>query len=123
MVSRLTEQTSRLVRDELMLAKAEMTESAKHGGIGAGMFGASGLVALYGLAAIIAGAIAALALVLPVWASALIIGAVLLLVAGIVALMGKKQAQQVKATPETTIESIKRDVDEVKEHSHHDNAR
>ncbi|MCK5757213.1 MAG: phage holin family protein, partial [Mycobacterium sp.] len=73
LVSQLSEQTSRLVRDEMRLAQKELQQSVKHAGIGAGMIGAAGLLAVLGLATLIAGAVAALALVLPVWASAVIV--------------------------------------------------
>ena len=76
LVSQLSEQTSRLVRDEMRLAQKELQQSVKHAGIGAGMIGAAGLLAVLGLATLIAGAVAALALVLPVWASAVIVAAV-----------------------------------------------
>lgn len=115
LVTRLSEQTARLVRDEMKLAQREMQATAKHAGLGAGMFSGAGLIALYGLAAAITGAIAALALVLPVWGSALVVAGALFLVAGIAALVGKKQFDQVSAKPERTVRSVQRDVEELKE--------
>src|SRR5581483_6837076 len=97
LVKDLTEQVSRLFRDELKLAEYEMTRKAKRLGRGAGMFGGSGLCALYGIGCLLAAAIIALALVIPAWAAALVIGAVLLAVAGIAALLGKGQLG--RATP------------------------
>lgn len=87
LVSDLSAQTSRLVRDEMRLATAELKESAKHAGVGAGLIGASGLMAVFGLAALITAAIAGLALVLPVWASALIVAVVLFVIAAVAALI------------------------------------
>lgn len=118
LVGQLSEQTSRLIRDEIQLAQAELKASAKHGALGAGMFGAAGVVALYGLAVLLAAAVAALALVLPVWASALIVAVVLLIVAAVIALLGKRQVSQASPTPQRTVDSVKRDVKEIKEASH-----
>ena len=84
----LPEQISRLVREELRLAQLEMTQKGKRAGIGAGMLGGGGVIALYGVAALLAGAILALTLVLPAWASALIVGGALLLVSAALAWAG-----------------------------------
>ena len=119
LVKNLTEQVSRLIRDELKLAEFEMTTKAKRIGRGAGMFGGSGLVALYGVGCLLAAAIIGLALVVPAWAAALIVGGALLVVAGVVALMGKSQVSKaVPPVPEQTVESVKADVEEVKERAH-----
>lgn len=118
LIARLSEQTSALVRDEMRLAQAEYGAKAKHAATGLGMFGAGGLLALYGLGALVAAAILALALVVPAWTAALIVGGVLLAVAGVVSLVGKKQVEQATpATPERTVRSVKRDIDDVKEHT------
>lgn len=122
LITRLSEQTSRLVRDELKFARAEFTAKAKQGGVGAGYLGAGGVLAWFGFGALIAAAILALALVLPAWAAALIVAAVLFIAAGIAALLGKKKVEDLSPTPERTITNVKRDVAEVKESTHHDNA-
>jgi hypothetical protein len=62
LVKQLTEQVSRLVRDELKLATAEMTRKGARAGKGAGLFGGSGILALYGIACLIAAAVAGLSL-------------------------------------------------------------
>lgn len=116
LVRQLTEQVSVLVRDEIRLAQLELTRKGKKAGIGAGLMGGGGLVALYGAGCLIAGAIAALSLVLAVWAAALIVGGVLLVVAGILALAGRSSLR--KATPpmpEEAAESIKADVQVIRE--------
>jgi len=111
LVSALSEQTSQLVRSELELAKAEMSAKAKHAGVGAGMFGGAGVVALYGLGALIATIILSLSLVLAPWLAALIVTVVLFAIAGVVALMGKKQVTQATpAAPQETIDSVKKDI-------------
>jgi uncharacterized membrane protein YqjE len=115
LVSRLSQDLSQLVRDELRLAQVEVTGKAKTAGIGAGMFGAAGLLALYGVGVLIATAIIALALVLPAWAAGLIVGAVLLAAAGAAALLGKKRVTEAAPpVPERAVESVKRDVDAVR---------
>jgi uncharacterized membrane protein YqjE len=115
LVSRLTQQSTELIRSELRLAQAEMTEKAKHAGVGAGLFGGAGLVALYGVGALVATVILALALVLPAWLAALIVTVLLFAVAGIVALVGKKQVSQATpAAPERAIDGVKRDIETVK---------
>jgi hypothetical protein len=119
LVKNLTEQVSLLIRDELKLAEYEMTRKAKRIGRGAGMFGGSGLVALYAIGCLLAAAIIGLASVLPAWAAALIVGGALLVIAGVAALMGKSQVSKgVPPVPEQTVQSVKADVEEIKERAH-----
>lgn len=115
LLSRLSEQSGRLVRDELALARIELQESVKHAGAGAGLFGAAGLLSVLGLATLVAAGVAALSLVLDVWLSALIVGGALLLLAGVAALIGKAQVGRA-GPPERAIENVKKDIAEVKEH-------
>jgi uncharacterized membrane protein YqjE len=116
LVQQVSEQVSRLVREELRLAQLELAQKGKRAGIGVGLFGGSGLLSLYGVAAIIAGVALLLALVLPDWAAALIVGGVLLATAGVLALLGKRQVSQATPpTPQQTIDSVKADVEVVKE--------
>ena len=121
LVHDLTEQISTLVRDEMRLAQAEMTEKGKKAGIGIGMFGGAGLMALYGLGALVATAILALALALPGWLAALIVAVVLFAIAGVLALMGKSNVS--KATPvkpEEAMAGLQEDVATVKGERGHD---
>jgi uncharacterized membrane protein YqjE len=116
LVKQVTEQVSLLVRDELKLAQLEMTRKGKEAGKGAGMLGGAGLVALYGVACLIACAIIAISHVLQAWLAALIIGAALLAVAAVVSAVGRSHLR--KATPPTpteAVESVKTDVEEVRE--------
>jgi hypothetical protein len=111
LVKTASEQISRLVRDELRLAQAEVAQKGKHAGIGAGLFGAGGLIALYGVAAILTAVVLLLAYVMPAWVAAVIVGVLLLGVAGVLALLGKKQVQQATPpVPENTVENVKADV-------------
>lgn len=114
LMGQLSTQTSRLVRDEIRLAQKEFQESAKHAGIGAGLFSVAGLLAFFGVATFITAGIAALALVLPVWAAALIVGGVLFIAAGIAALVGRKQTDEVTPAVPRTVETVKADIDELK---------
>lgn len=115
LVQDLSRQTSTLIRQEMRLAQAELTEKGRHAGKGAGMFGGAGLVALYGVGALVAAAILGLATVLEPWIAAAAIGVLLLVIAGILALTGKKEIDEMgPPKPEQTLESVQRDVDTVK---------
>jgi uncharacterized membrane protein YqjE len=116
LVKLLSEQVSVLVRDELELAQLEMTRKGKQAGVGIGMLGGSGLVALYGVGCLLACVIIAISGAVAAWLAALIVGAALLAVAAAAALAGKGRLQ--KATPpvpEGAVDSIKTDVEEIKE--------
>ena len=118
LVQQLTEQSTQLIRDELRLAQAEMTAKAKNAGIGAGLFGGAGLVALYGVGTMIATVILALALVVDAWLAALIVTVVLFAVAGVAALLGRKKVQEATPPqPEQAIANVKQDIETVKKGS------
>ena len=115
LVKQLSEQTTTLVRQELQLAQVEMKEKGKRVGLGVGLFGGAGVVALYGVGALIATIVLLLATFLETWIAALIVTVVLFATAGVLALSGKKQVDEgTPPVPEQAIESTKRDVDEVK---------
>jgi hypothetical protein len=115
LVQDLSRQTSTLIRQEMRLAQAELTEKGRHASKGAGMFGGAGLVALYGVGALVTAAILGLATVLEPWIAAAAIGVGLLLLAGILALTGKKELDEASPPkPEQAIESVQRDIDTVK---------
>lgn len=115
LMSQLSTQTSRLVRDEMRLATKELQQSVKHAGIGAGLISAAGLLSVLGLMTLIAAGVAALALVLPVWAAAVIVAVVLFVAAGIAALLSRKQAAEIAPPPKESVESVKADIKEVKD--------
>lgn len=104
LVRRMSEQVSTLVRDELALARVELVEKGKRAGIGVGLFGGAGMFAWYAVGALIATVILALALVWPAWLAALVVGVLLLAVAGVLALVGKKEVSQ--ATPPVPTEAV-----------------
>ena len=119
LVSQLSEQSSQLIREEMQLARLEITDTVKHAGIGAGLFSTAAVVGFFGIGTLLATTIIALDLVLPLWLSAPIVTVALFAVAGVVALMGKNEVDQVSPMPERTVENVKRDVHEVKEAKNH----
>jgi VIT1/CCC1 family predicted Fe2+/Mn2+ transporter len=116
LIGQLTEQLSRLVRDEARLAQAEVTQKAKKLGVGAGLFGGAGLMAFFGTAVLIAAVVLGLAVVLPAWLAALVVAVVLFAVAGVLALVGKKDvAQASPPLPTQAIAGVQADVATVKQ--------
>ncbi len=116
LVQQLSQQTAALVRQEMRLAQVELQEKGKRAGIGAGMFGGAGLVALYGVGAVVAAVIMLAATAVEPWVSALIVGAVLLITAGILALLGRRQVEQATPPkPERAMESVQDDVEHIRE--------
>ena len=112
LLRQLSDQTTTLVRQEIELAKAEMTAKGKQVGIGAGAFGAAGLVGLYAVGAITACLILALSTAVAGWLAALIVGVVYAIVAGVLALVGKQKTQAgAPPVPERAISSTKEDVE------------
>jgi len=116
LIGQLTEQLSSLVRNEARLAQAEVTQKAKKLGVGAGLFGGAGLMGFFGLAVLISAAVLALAEVLPPWLAALIVAVVLFAVAGVLALVGKKDvAAASPPLPTLAIAGVQADVATVKQ--------
>jgi hypothetical protein len=116
LIKQVSEESSRLLRGELKLAQAEMTQKAKTAGVGMGAFGAAAVLGWFALGCFLAAAILALALVLPAWLAALIVAVVVAIAAGIAALVGKKKvAEAGPPVPTDTVESVKKDVEEIKE--------
>lgn len=117
LTSDLGQQLSPLIRDEMRLAQAELKEKGRRVGIGAGLIGGAGLLAVFGLACLITAAVLALALALPDWLAALIVGAGLLAVAAVAALMGKGQVQHAGSPlPTQAMESTTTDIAAAKGH-------
>ena len=114
LIGRASEQLSSLVRTEMELARAELQQTVSHAVKGASLFGAAGILALYGGGALVATAILALALVLDAWLAALIVTVALFAAAGIAALVGKKQVDQAPAPLQNSVGNVKTDVETVK---------
>jgi uncharacterized membrane protein YqjE len=115
LIRQASEQLSSLVRDELALARAEMSAKAKHAGLGAALFGSAGLVALYGVFGVLSGVVLLIARVLPAWGAALAVGAALLVLAGVLGLIGRRQLGRVTSpVPAEAAASIRDDVSALK---------
>ena len=107
----LTRDLSLLVRQEVELAKSEMTQKGRVAAPGLGMIGAAGVVGLMAAGALTAFLVLTLSIVLDEWLSALIVGAVLAGVAYLLAKQGKERVEEAGApVPEQTIETVKEDV-------------
>jgi uncharacterized membrane protein YqjE len=107
----LSSEMSTLVRQELRLAQAEMTQKGRRAGVGAGMFGGAGIMGVMALGTLSACLIAALAEAMHVWLAALIVTAVYAAVAGALAMRGKERiAHATPPVPEETVETVKEDV-------------
>jgi len=115
LLKQLSDQTTSLVRQEIELAKLEVREKGKKAGMGAGMFGAAGVLGLYAVGALTATIILALATFLPGWAAALIVTVIYGAIAGVLALRGKSQVKQATPPlPAQAVETTKEDVRWVK---------
>jgi Flp pilus assembly protein TadB len=115
LIKQVSEQTSRLVRQEIALARLEIRDKLKHFEIGAGLLGAAALCALFGAATLVAAVVLALATLIAAWVAALIVAVVLLGGAGIMALSGKRQiTQATPPAPEQAVENVHADIEEVK---------
>ncbi|PWR14710.1 hypothetical protein DKT69_14695 [Micromonospora sicca] len=116
LVQRAAEQISRLVRQELTAARAEMTAKGKRVGVGAGLFGGGGALALYGGGALVAAFVLVLGEVMPAWVAALVVGVVLLVIAGLLALSGKKRVSKaMPPVPKAAVDSVRADADVVRD--------
>ncbi|HKN93481.1 MAG TPA: phage holin family protein [Thermoleophilaceae bacterium] len=111
LLKRLSNETTQLVRQELELAKAELTEKGKKAGTGAGMFGAAGVTGLLSLGALTACLVLALNHAVADWLAALIVAAVWAAVAGVLAVRGRDKVQEATPpVPEQTVETVKEDI-------------
>jgi Flp pilus assembly protein TadB len=115
LVRDLVDQVNHLARTEVTLAVRELKGKARHAGLGAAVAGAGGLFAFYGGAVLVAACVLLLALVLPAWAAALIVAGALFAVAGIAVLVARKQLRQGAPMPSPAVESVKDDIQAVKE--------
>jgi uncharacterized membrane protein YqjE len=111
LLKELSDHTTTLVKQEIDLAKAELSEKAKKAGLGAGMFGGAGLFGVFAFAALTTCIIAALESPLNLWLAALIVAVVYAAVAGVLALQGRNKVKEAgPPVPEQTTESVKEDV-------------
>jgi uncharacterized membrane protein YqjE len=115
LVADLSRQLTTLIHEEIELAKVELSEKGKRAGVGAGLFGGAGLIAILGLASLTGCVIAALQLAMPLWLAALIVGVAYEAVAGVFFLLGKRSVEQaLPPVPKQAVESTKEDVEWLK---------
>ena len=110
LLKQLSQETATLVRKEVELAKAEVSQKGKQAGLGAGMFGGAGVAGLLALGSLTACLIALLATAMEVWIAALIVTVLWSAIAGVLALMGRNKVQEATPPIEQTVETIKEDV-------------
>ncbi|MGN9768459.1 phage holin family protein [Micromonospora sp. SD12] len=116
LVQRATDQITRLVREELALARAELTAKGRHAGSGAAMVGGAGGLALFGTGTLVAALVLVLAEFMPAWVAALVVAVALFAMAGLLALFGKKQVKQtMPVKPEATLHSVRADAESVRQ--------
>jgi uncharacterized membrane protein YqjE len=119
LINRATAQIQTLVRDELELAKTELVAKGKRAGIGGGLFGGAAILGLYGLGLLIVLAVVALDLVWPLWLAVLVVAVVVFAIAGVVALLGKREVDSaVPPVPSEAIDGVSTDVATVKSAIH-----
>jgi predicted phage tail protein len=107
----LGRESSTLIRQEIQLAKTELTEKAVAAGKGAALFIVAGVLAFFAVQVFLAAAVLGLALVLPAWGAALVVGGVVLLLAAIVALVAGSSVKKAKGpVAQQTVDTLKEDV-------------
>jgi Putative Actinobacterial Holin-X, holin superfamily III len=119
LVTELGRQASRLVKDEIWLAKQEMAQKAKQAGVGAGLLGAAAVIIVYAVGVFILAAIAGLGTALPIWAAALIIGGALVVLAALFGLLGRNRLRRATPPmPTEAVDNLRQDVETVKHGVH-----
>lgn len=107
--------TSTLVRQEVALAKAELTRNAARIGKQVGLLAIGGALGYAALLAVVAAAIMGLAEVIPAWVSALVVGIVFALIAGLLISKALHALKQTEVAPRVTIETLKEDAQWMKD--------
>ena len=110
LVKQLSEQTTTLVRKEIDLAKAELSEKGKVAGQGAGMFGGAAVVGLLALGVLTAMILALLDRAMDFWVAALIVTVLYGAIAAVLAMSGRDRVKQATPPAEQTVETVKEDV-------------
>jgi uncharacterized membrane protein YqjE len=109
LLSDLAGETVELFRQELALFKAELQEKLNRAGSGAAALAAAALIAFSAWLFLLLAAVFALAIVVPLWAAALIVGVLVLVIAGVLALYGRNRLRADALTPERTLRSLRED--------------
>jgi uncharacterized membrane protein YqjE len=109
LLKRLSQDTSTLVKQEMALARAELTEQGKRAGKGAGMLGGAGVAGLLTLGALTATVIGVLDTAMAFWLASLIVTVVWAAVAGVLALQGRNEIKEATPPAPQTVETVKED--------------
>jgi len=112
--SDLAAQTGKLIRQEAALAKSEFTDKAAAAGKDIGLVAAGAFVGYAGLLSLTAAIVILLGYVIPIWASALVIGVVMAVAAYLLVMSGLTHLKKANWAPEETIGSIKEDAEWLK---------
>jgi hypothetical protein len=119
LLSDLSGELRRLAQAELKLAMVEARRKAKRAGRGAGALGAAALFGLIGLCVLVASAVLALALVVPAWLAALLIGGAAIVLAGMFALFGRGSLRRaLPPVPQWALSSVREDIETIKKGVH-----
>jgi Na+(H+)/acetate symporter ActP len=115
LISELANETGTLIRQEITLAQTEMTQKAVSIGTDIGYLAFGGILALPALGALVAAAIIGLSYLVPLWLSALSVGIVLSIAAGLIISSALTKLKETKLKPQETIKSLKEDAQWLKE--------
>jgi len=113
--SDLARETETLVKQEIQLAKTEMSQKAASVGIDIGYMAGGALIAYAGFLVVLAFVVLWLGQVIPMWASALIVGVVVLAIGGGLAYSGLNKLKNTNMAPQKTIETLQEDAQWAKE--------
>ena len=112
LMGELAQQTSTLVRQELALARAELMDKGRTAGLGVGLIGGGGGLALFAFGALTTCVILLLDKVMAAWLAALVVAVVYAVAAAVLALRGKERIEEsTPPVPEQTVETLKEDVE------------
>lgn len=115
LIQQASDQVSRLIKDEMRLARAEVVGKGRQARTGAALFGVTGVMAFLGAAALVACVILALSIPWPGWLAALVVGAVLLFVAGVMGAIGSHRLRgALPPKPTQAFNSVRSDIDAVR---------
>ncbi|MBO0820573.1 MAG: phage holin family protein [Nocardiopsaceae bacterium] len=123
LTSRLGQQLTTLVRSELALARAELFTRGRQAVMGGGLFAGAGVAGLGAYLVLLAAAVAGIAVALPVWASALIVGGALAALAGVLALGGRRRLARGVPPLQMTTDTVRRDLAELTSRNGHPRQR
>lgn len=111
----LARESTRLIRQEIALAKAEFTHKLSQMGVGAGELVAGGFVIYAGFLALLAAAILGLSELMRPWLAALIVAIVVMIIGAVLALKGRRDIKAEKLVPDRTLRTLREDAEWARE--------